>query len=74
MKTAIMNHSYLKSIVRSGSRVVVAALVPAKKNDENRFLIEALKKSAEQAGGVIVGTLIQRRGFPVPESLAVSPA
>jgi hypothetical protein len=37
MKSAIMNHSYLKSIVRSGSRVIVAALVPAKKMMRTAF-------------------------------------
>jgi hypothetical protein len=58
---AFINHKYLQSIVRPGSRVAIAALVSAK-DDEYRSLIEVLKKSVEQVGGAIVGTLIQRRG------------
>ena len=41
--------------------MIIAALVPAK-GDENQPLIEAVIKAVEQVGGTIVGRLIQRRG------------
>jgi hypothetical protein len=49
----------LKSL--GGSRVIVAALIPAKSN-EDKLLLDALYKAVEDAGVVIVGKLIQRRG------------
>ena len=47
--------------IRSGSRVVVAALVPAK-GDEDAPMIAAAVADVEAAGGIVVGTLVQRRG------------
>ena len=48
--------------INHGSRIVLAALVPAKW-DENAPLIAVAVKDIEAAGGIVVATLIQRRGI-----------
>ena len=51
----------LPSSIRPGSRVVIAALVPAK-GDEAAPLIAAATQALEAAGAVVAATLLQRRG------------
>lgn len=51
----------LPKTIRPGSRVVIAALVPAKGN-EAAPLIEAAAQALEAAGAVVAATLLQRRG------------
>jgi hypothetical protein len=47
--------------LESGSRVVVAALVPAA-GDEDKPLRETVERAVANANGIVVGTLVQRRG------------
>lgn len=56
-----MNHEQFVATLRPGSRVLLAALVPAK-GDEDRPFLTALAKAVEAAGATVVGTLVQRRG------------
>jgi len=51
----------LPESIRPGSRVVIAALVPAK-GDEAAPLIEAAAEAVETAGAAVAATLLQRRG------------
>jgi len=56
-----MKHTAFSIHIQQGIRVVIVALVPAK-GDENAPLIAAAVGDIEAAGGVVVATLIQRRG------------
>ena len=47
--------------IKQNSRIVIAALVPAK-GEENYSLIEKVTKIIETAGAIVTATLIQRRG------------
>ncbi|MEO7719698.1 MAG: hypothetical protein ABIY70_26125 [Capsulimonas sp.] len=47
--------------LQPGVRVIIAALVPAK-GDEDQPLVAAVTAAVEARGAMIVGTLIQRRG------------
>ena len=47
--------------IKRNSRIVIAALVPAK-GEENHSMIEKVTKNIEAAGAVVAATLIQRRG------------
>ena len=51
----------LDILLTPGSRVVIAALVPAT-GDEDKPLLEAVERAVPKAGGIVVGILVQRRG------------
>jgi len=57
-----MKHTAFSIHIQQGIRVVIAALVPAK-GDENAPLLAAAVEDIEAAGGIVVATLIQRRGI-----------
>ena len=48
-------------MIKPGSRVVVAGMVPAK-GDEDRPLVTRVVQAAEERGAVVVTTLVQRHG------------
>ncbi|BDI33595.1 hypothetical protein CCAX7_56460 [Capsulimonas corticalis] len=56
-----MNHKPLAAAIPPGARIIIAALVPAK-GDEDHPLVAAVTKAVEATGAAVVGTLIQRRG------------
>lgn len=56
-----MNKTVFDSHLHQGTRVVLAALVPTK-GDENRSLIEMASKAVEGYGAQVVTTVVQRRG------------